>query len=95
MDQFKTEIEIEYDGQYPNLCSGRLIVTVDGKKWVFPDYCLSSKGYVSFDADFREEVGDGPWSISEYPKDFPENLKQAVEDAVNESVRYGCCGGCV
>lgn len=89
------EIEIKYDGRYPNLCSGKLIAIIDGKEWIFPDHCLSSGGYVSFDDNWSEEVGQGPWSISEYPDDFPENLKQAVEDAVNESIPHGCCGGCV
>lgn len=89
------DIKIKYDGAYPNLCSGKLIVIIDGKEWVFPDYCLSSGGSVSFTDAWDEIVTQGPWTISDFPKDFPKNLKQAVEDAVNEYIPYGCCGGCV
>ncbi|MFH0894460.1 MAG: hypothetical protein V2A54_08490 [Bacteroidota bacterium] len=89
------DIEIKYDGEYPNLCSGELIVVIDGKEWVFPDYCLSSGGYVSFDDDWNEHVGEGSWSVKNWPKDFPDNIKGAVVDAVNENVPHGCCGGCV
>ena len=88
-------VKIEYNGKYPNLCSGDLIVIIDDKEWIFPPYCLSSGGYVTFDDDWNEEVGNGPWSISKYPKDFPENLKKVVESAVNEKISWGCCGGCV
>ena len=35
---------ISYDGEYPNLCSGTLILNLNGKDVVFPNYCLSSGG---------------------------------------------------
>jgi len=88
-------IEVKYDGSYPNLCSGKLILIINNKEWVFPDYCLSSGGSVSFDEEWNECVTSGGWTITEYPKDFPEELKQAAENAVNENVECGCCGGCV
>ena len=88
-------IEIKYDGKYPNLCSGNLIVVVDGEKWKFPSYCLSSGGYVSFDDDWNEEVGEGKWSVSDWPQNFPENIKNDVLEAINEHIPHGCCGGCV
>jgi len=86
---------IEYDGGFPNLCSGTLVVTIDGKRWEFPSYCMSSGGGVWFDGDWMEHIESGPWSISEWPKDFPENLKEAVEKEVNYKIPWGCCGGCV
>ena len=90
------KIEIAYDGSYPNLCRGELIVTInDEKEWIFPDYCLSSGGDVSFDDDWNEDVTEGEWSIEEWPKNFPEDKKEAVLEAVNETVPFGCCGGCV
>lgn len=89
------KIEVKYDGSYPNLCSGKLILTIDGKEWIFPNCCLGSGGSVSFDDEWYECVTSGEWTITEYPKDFPEELKQAAEDAVNENVSWGCCGGCV
>ena len=86
---------VSYDGEYPNLCRGKLILAIDGIKVAFPDYCLSSGGSVSFDENWREEVSSGPWDISEFPDGFPDELKREACNLVNENVRYGCCGGCV
>ena len=88
-------IKIEYNGSYPNLCRGRLVVTIDEKRWTFSDYCLSSGGCVSFDDDWNEDVSEGDWSISEWPENFSEELKDPVLDAVNSVIPLGCCGGCV
>ena len=88
-------MEIKYDGEYPNLCSGNLIVTVDGKEWLFPEYCLSSGGSVSFDENWMEEITGGRWKVSEWPEKFPEELKEDVLDEINDHISWGCCGGCV
>jgi hypothetical protein len=88
-------IEIEYDGSYPNLCSGTLVAVIDGTRWTFPPYCMSSGGGVWFDDDWGDHTDEGPWGISRWPEDFPEDKKQAVLDAVNDKVRPGCCGGCI
>lgn len=89
------KIKVQYDGKYPNLCSGKLIVTIEDKKWIFPDYCLSSNGTVSFDDDWNAEVTEGDWGITKWPNDFPELLKDDVIDAVNSHIPHGCCGGCL
>ena len=89
------EIKIEYNGAYPNLCSGKLFVTVAGTRYEFPDYCLSSGGSVSFDEEWNESVGKGDWSVADWPVELPVELHQAVEDAINEQIPHGCCGGCV
>lgn len=86
---------ISYDGSYPNLCSGQLKVSVDGKEWVFPSYCMSSGGSVWFDKDWSEHVEDGPWSIHDWPDGYPEEAKEKTIDMINEEVSWGCCGGCV
>lgn len=93
----RTQIEIEYDGDYPNLCSGALVVTVDGRRWEFPSHCMSSGGSVGFDDDWNEHVYRGGWSITSWPDDFPSDpaLRKAVVSAVNGEVEHGCCGGCV
>ena len=87
-------IEIKYDGRYPNLCRGRLIVTVDNVAYIFPKYCLSSGGSVWFTEDWDERVDEGDWTVNEWPKDFPNDLKWAVTNAINEKIEHGC-GGCV
>ena len=35
---------VEYTGRYPNRCSGRLFVKIDGKLVSFGNYCLGEKG---------------------------------------------------
>ena len=89
------KIKIKYDGRYPNLCSGKLTVIIREKIWVFPNYCLSSGGSVTFDSEWNENVTSGEWSVSEWPKDFPEELKGSTLEAVNDQICHGCCGGCV
>lgn len=89
------KIDISYDGAYPNLCSGRLIVTIDGTVWEFPKYCLGSGGRVWFDNNWEEQVESGEWSICEWPDGFPEELKEKVLDEVNYKIELGCCGGCL
>ena len=83
---------ISYDGGYPNLCSGTLIMELDGKQIKFPDYCLCSGGGITGN---YEGTCSGPWTIGEFPKGFPEDLKLIAEKLVNDNIPYGCCGGCV
>ena len=86
---------ISYNGEYPTLCSGRLVLSIDDKPIIFPDFCLSSGGGVSFNEEWNEEVSEGPWAITEWPSEFPEELKSEAVQLVNEHVPFGCCGGCV
>jgi len=87
-------IEIDYNGEWPNLCSGNLIVTINGDKWELPDG-IRSGGCVYFTEDWDEVVEEGDWCVDRWPEGFPENLKDAVLDAINDHVPHGCCGGCV
>jgi len=86
---------VSYDGEYPNLCSGVLVLDVDGTRWEFPRYAMESGGTVWFDDEWREHVGHGPWSIAEWPHGFPDDQKEEALDVINENVPWGCCGGCV
>jgi hypothetical protein len=86
---------VSYNGAYPNLCRGKLIMELDGNKIIFPEYCLSSGGSVSFTDDWEEIVTKGEWSIDSFPENFPEELKQEAENLVNENINFGCCGGCI
>jgi len=87
-------IEVRYDGSYPSLCSGNLTVIIGGVKFPFPNYCLRSGGCWWYDAegDWTEE---GPWSISRWNEDIPEELRPAVLEAINSAIPCGCCGGCI
>lgn len=96
---------VSYDGSYPCLCYGVLVLEVNGKQLAFggdeyPRFWTSG-GSVSFDEDWNEEVlvGDWCWFTSEYdekmlPKDIIEN-KDFVMELFNSNVPQGCCGGCV
>lgn len=86
---------VSYSGSYPNLCRGTLILNINGKNVRFPECCLSSGGSVWFDNDWGEHIETGPWSIYEWPENFPENLKDTVKELINDNIPYGCCGGCV
>lgn len=87
---------VSYDGRYPTLCMGKLVVKVDGKEVVFPDYCLASKGNCYFTDNYENEViTEGDWDVIDYPPDFPEELKNKLIEMVNNEVPHGCCGGCL
>ena len=91
-------IRIEYDGKWPCLCHGRLKVWIDDVLWDFSEHALISGGEVVHDGYFNDwEVHYDKWSIDDYsyPKDFPEDMKKAVTDAINTNIPWGCCGGCI
>jgi len=75
-----------YDGRYPNLCSGQLIVAANGKVFTFTKYSLRSGGNVLFDENWSEIVDEGKWSVGEWPEDYPENLKEDTVSAINGCV---------
>ena len=84
---------ISYDGSYPNLCSGTLVVEVDGIIKEFK-HCLSSGGSVWFDDDWSEHVEQGAWRFIP-EEDMDGETWKGIEEVVNENVPWGCCGGCV
>jgi len=91
------EITIKYDGKWPCLCNGHLIVDIDGKRYDFGEGALCSGGSCRFDEDWNSEIEHGPWTIDEdyYPKDFPEEFKEELLEKINEEIDWGCCGGCL
>ena len=88
-------IGIEYDGAYPNLCSGKLVVTINGKRWEFPAHSLRSGGMVGFIRNGHSHVEEGDWNVREWPEGFPEESKAGVLSKINEEIPHGCCGGCL
>jgi len=90
------KIEVEYDGEYPNLCSGHLKLKVDGKMFDFGQYCLSSGGYIDPSGD-DYSICTGEWTVREdaWPHDFPEDLKDYAVFRINQEIPHSCCGGCI
>ena len=84
---------VSYDGKFPNLCSGVLVLRIDGEIVEFPKYCMASGGSVWFDEDWGENVCCGAWAV-DVPEQYA-NLKKEIEACVNENVPWGCCGGCI
>lgn len=82
---------ISYDGRYPNLCRGTLLMEVDGfVRW---EFTLHSGGQAFFDSDWNEIVTVGRWTV-DVPADL-EPYRAEIERLVNAHVPQGCCGGCV
>lgn len=84
---------VSYDGDYPLLCSGDLVLSIDGITVEFPRYCMSSGGSVGFDDDRMYFITCGKWSVK-VPEQYA-HLRKEIEDCVNANVPYGCCGGCI
>ena len=84
---------VSYDGDYPNLCSGKLIMSLDGVKIEWPKGALRSGGTISWDDDVERIAGD--WTIRRWPADFPEALKTEAVELVNDNIPLGCCEGCL
>lgn len=85
---------ISYDGAWPNLCRGTLVVEKDGKQYSI--YGLVSGGGCGFDSGWEEAVEEGPWIVT--VDELPDELKGDVaelEELVNKNIPWGCCGGCL
>lgn len=84
---------VSYDGKFPCLCMGNLVLEIDGKI-VNLKGVLMSGGSVTFYNGYADvKVTKGGWELDlpdEY-LDFYDDIKKVV----NENVPHGCCGGCV
>ena len=93
---------ISYDGKYPNLCRGTLMVEIDGEqiRFGYGDDCdydpfWFSTGSCGFTGDWDSYVTGGEW---ECDGDLPEKFKQYQDELIelmNTNVELGCCGGCL
>lgn len=84
---------ISYDGCYPALCVGTLVIKVDGKIYELRNI-LGSGGWICIDDDV-EYAHEEPWF---FEHDLPAELMSYEEEilrVVNENVPFGCCGGCI
>lgn len=93
---------VSYDGAYPNLCSGLLILKVNGKEYQFHPYKRSQSAVIhrefwrsggGLDSNYRRYTGE--WIID--IDNLPDELKEYAYDIdiiFNENVEHGCCGGC-
>lgn len=87
---------VSYDGKWPCLCHGTLIIKVDGKTYSFEDAMISGGricGGPITDWDMWSETGDWEIDLEEHPELEP--YKEEITRVVNENVEHGCCGGCI
>lgn len=100
---------VHYDGAYPNLCNGVLILRIDEEIYSFGGYGYADdpdKQFPSFwetggscEIDYEtqtEYVTVGDWLVDEDA--LPEFLKpyaQQLIEIFKENVIQGCCGGCI
>lgn len=83
---------VSYDGKYPNLCRGDLVLRIDGKE-VNLGCCLVSGGNTWLDSDWGACIECGAWSV-DIPEEFVQYADEITE-VVNDNVPWGCCGGCI
>lgn len=93
---------INYTGHYPALCLGDLTLEINGKIYEFGTNKVhpifwSSGGSCYFTNNYEEShITQDEWMID---KDFlPDELKKyskEIKRVLNESIRWGCCGGCL
>ena len=79
-------IAIEYDGKWPSLCMGQLIVILNGERLIFPGCCIRP--------DDDAPVGQR-WEITKWPTGFPPIYQLYVTQALNEFLPPERCGGCL
>lgn len=98
---------VSYDGKWPNLCSGTLVLNIDGKDYSFgcsygegkePDFECKfwhSGGSLIANENCIFTITHNPWEIAK--KKIPEQFQkyaEEIEEEFNDNVEYGCCGGC-
>lgn len=92
---------VSYDGRYPALCCGTLVLSIEGVHVSFRN-ALRSGGTYWFDEDGDEHTKTGPWVFDpEFAEIDGPHFALSAEDVeritalVNKHVPYGCCGGCL
>ena len=60
------------------------------------DSFWTSGGCVTFDEDWNSNVEQGEWEINveELPEQFWD-VADEIDSVINNSIPFGCCGGCV
>lgn len=87
---------ISYDGKFPNLCRGTLVLKKGNQEYSVK-YALVSGGWCYFTDNYENGFfTSGDWSVN--ASLLPEELApyvDEIEKLVNDNVPQGCCGGCL
>jgi hypothetical protein len=86
-------LSYEYNGEYPSLCKGKLMVYIEDKKFEFKS--LKSSGSVQKTRKGYKII-QGNWYIDQWPDNFPIELKEFLIYKINNDgiIPKPCCGGC-
>lgn len=84
---------VSYNGKFPNLCRGTLVIKVNGKEFALKNY-LCSGGQFWLDAKCNVHVETGDWRLSQLPNNL-EPYREEIFKVVNENVPHGHYGGCI
>lgn len=99
---------VSYSGKYPTLCSGVLVLEIDGQEFSFgyshnapdgsaPDFppFWRTGGGCGFCGNVPN-TWEGEWEIDGdwLPEQF-HSFADEIDREFNENVDYGCCGGCI
>lgn len=98
---------ISYTGAYPNLCRGILLIEINGAEYKFSTWpskedntlpsFWSSGGSCGFEHGYTKTFcTEEEWviDVSLLPLEL-QKYAAAIDEAFNENVPYGCCGGCL
>lgn len=86
---------IDYTGRWPNLCSGTLILEIEGEVVRFSSE-RDTRFWYSGGSCCGFNVTGEPWIIDR--DDIPKKYRKYYYEIVhvfNENVEWGCCGGCI
>lgn len=88
------EITVEYNGRYPNACSGKLTIKLEGREIYSKSMVCYRTGSVSFDEEWNAHIEEGTlyWEKEERDQ-FSKEIQEKVEDAL--SCVSVPCGGCI
>lgn len=92
---------VSYSGVYPNLCSGTLVLRIDGEEVSFGgsgDYeeFWSPTGQCYFTEDWNPVIKEGGWHVND--SDLPEKYQDyyyEIAAVINNNMPRSCCGGCL
>lgn len=94
---YKHKVRVEYDGKYPNKCSGLLSIWLNDELVYSKNHCCFSTGvcYIDPEGNPCVETGDLIWEPGQettsawwYP--FVEKIVNDYLDGIDV-----CCGGCL
>ena len=95
---------VSYSGKYPCLCSGTLVLNIDGVDHIFSGYGddINETTHQKFwnsggGTNWRSgSVTYGEWEIDyeALPKTLQKYVAE-IDSVFNNNVERGCCGGCL